>query len=173
MTEAEEYTPLAFDPSNPDHVEIIQRVIPDMRAIEGCHNPYSRVRFREGLLVMRELIIAELEPHYSNRRVPRDLFLGELKAIISNVWPIDWCGNDPGTPRRLAFHEIAKATAWLTQEEADQLNAQAQQEAREEGESPHVYKAGDESAWESIDYDASTEALPSAYALLCNMGVLK
>lgn len=131
----EEYTPLAFDPTNPMHVDIIRRVIPDMRKLEAIQNPLTRVMFRAGLLVMREMILqyAEIDDEEGNASIDA--------LLAKESWPTEWLGPDPGTPRRLSFHEIVQGG--------------------EEGPWTEIQPT----------YTASIEALAEAHAFLVMMGV--
>jgi hypothetical protein len=48
---------------------------------------------------MRELVIDELLHTYESKSALRSRIITELKPFIGNVWPADWLGDDPGTPR--------------------------------------------------------------------------
>src|SRR5687768_7854242 len=100
---AQTYIPEEFDSTNLDHIEIIKRVIPDMRTVDSFHNPVKQVMFRAGMLAMREMILALPE----NESASHDAGFSIIEYdSVEKCWPTDWLGDDPGTPRKMDFSEL-------------------------------------------------------------------
>jgi len=99
---AETYIPLEFDVTNPVHVEVIRRVIPDMRKIDHFVNPIHQVSFMAGMLAMREMVLASMRNIADGSWAannPNQALPPTYEALILAAWPTDWLGEDPGTPR--------------------------------------------------------------------------
>lgn len=79
-----------------EDLQILRRMIPDIDAVMTW-NPISQVYFRAGLLACRE---------YMARFVEQGGDTATAQSIRANWWPA--LGDDPGTPRQLAYDEVAK-----------------------------------------------------------------